>query len=142
MLFVMHALTTSSKVAVQPEGIEFVRQKYCPPNDPVFDLVPPDFGELASRFYVNMGSPLITRDNVWNVYLELLRQFRDLDDVPFPVEWRDAASLGRQQEAPPAEDFDTDLFPNLQLLAGGVDAPRDDGSIYYGGVNGGLGPGL
>jgi hypothetical protein len=131
-----------SQVTVQPAAIEFVSQKYCPSSDPVFELVPPTFAELASKFYNNIESPVITRNNVWEVYLEILRQFHELDNISFPVEWQHAASLGRQQEGLQPQDADLAFFSDLQPLAGGMDILADDGSFYMGGVHGGHGLGL
>jgi hypothetical protein len=51
--------------------------KYCPPDDPVFQLVPPEVGIVITTCYANLGEPIITRETVWDVYssiLDLLRR--------------------------------------------------------------------
>ncbi|KIO05079.1 hypothetical protein M404DRAFT_107916, partial [Pisolithus tinctorius Marx 270] len=59
------------KVKVDPVAIEHVRKLYITPTHPVFDLVPPAFGVHIESFYVDMGCPSVTRQNVWAIYREL-----------------------------------------------------------------------
>lgn len=79
---------------------------------------------------------MITRANVWDVYLTLLTSFRQLEDIPDQVQglWRQAATLAREDTPEPME-----LIQGLSELPNG--APQDDGSYYMGGVNNGNGLG-
>lgn len=70
--------TEQDQIWVDQQYIDEVREKYAPPGHPVFDLVPPAFAEEAAQFYGPQGKPVIDRDNVWEVYHELLAHFESL----------------------------------------------------------------
>ncbi|KAJ7116197.1 hypothetical protein C8R43DRAFT_1091258 [Mycena crocata] len=127
------------RINVDPKSVEYVRNLYAPPEHEVFQLVPPDFAELAVAFYFEIGQPPITRHNVWNVYLNLLSCFEHLDNVhrvPAEVDqhWGYALTIAREDH-----DEDIALIPNLAPLPKGADVIAEDGSFYMGGVNNGLG---
>ncbi|KDR84567.1 hypothetical protein GALMADRAFT_48606, partial [Galerina marginata CBS 339.88] len=61
-------LTAAIQVKVQPEALEYVREQFAPPTDPVFELVPEKFAHYIGKLYKQMGSPKIYSDNVWSVY--------------------------------------------------------------------------
>ncbi|THU77151.1 hypothetical protein K435DRAFT_824408 [Dendrothele bispora CBS 962.96] len=55
--------------------IRKAEELYALPDHPVFELVPPEFNYWATSYYQQIGSPVVTRHNVWNVYTEILRKF-------------------------------------------------------------------
>lgn len=114
-----------------------MRQEFAPPEDPVFQLVPPEFGKYAGILYESMGSPTIKSDNIWEIYRELLHRFEHLDDaVDFLEECLVYLDLiDKQINATELEP------PSGAELYGGPDNLREDGTYYMGGVNNGRGPG-
>jgi hypothetical protein len=129
---------TIIQITVDPQAIHEVRRLYAPPEHSVFELVPPTFKGLAQQLYADMGSPAVSRDNVWDVYRELLHRFRLLEALPpdYHVEWEEAATLAREDRTVNGDQFD--LMPGLQDLPEGS---RSDGFQYMGGVNNGHGIG-
>ena len=55
-----------------------MEQLYAPSDAPVFQLVPPVFGEHAQTVYMTLGQPPINGKTVWDVYMQLLNTFRGL----------------------------------------------------------------
>ncbi|KAG2140820.1 hypothetical protein BD769DRAFT_1626239 [Suillus cothurnatus] len=66
-------------VKVDHSSLDAMRQIYTPPDHPVFLLVPQEFSQQASLFMAELGSPLVTWDNVWNVYADLLMCFQSIE---------------------------------------------------------------
>ncbi|KAG6908222.1 hypothetical protein DXG01_005694 [Tephrocybe rancida] len=128
----------ASTIHVEHQAIDYVRSLYAPPNHPVFELVPLTFGTYATQFYQTLGQPVITRNNVWDVYLDILNMFNQLDDIceADHAEWYRVASLSW---SPDTEDEPLELLDGLCDLPNGMDSIREDGSYYMGGVNGGEG---
>ncbi|KAK7436254.1 hypothetical protein VKT23_019218 [Stygiomarasmius scandens] len=75
------------RVPINPNAdyIKEAEQLYAPPDHPVFDLVPPEFAHWASMYYTQIGQPSITRNNVWNIYEQLLEKFEN--NVPLIASW-------------------------------------------------------
>ncbi|KAF7300898.1 hypothetical protein MKEN_01316100 [Mycena kentingensis (nom. inval.)] len=125
------------KIKVDPNAIQHVRDIYAPRDHDVFKLVPEDFSIIAMDFYAALGSPTVTRDNVWEVYLGILKQFEQLDAIhrippEMDSQWGYALTMAR-------DDYrvdDLELIPNLKLLEQGSGS-----HAYYGGVNNGRGLG-
>ncbi|KAI0666123.1 hypothetical protein C8Q78DRAFT_1072612 [Trametes maxima] len=70
------------KILVEPEKVAEVRERYsAPPDDPVFQLVPPAFEQLASEIYTSMGKPSISHESIWTVYVEMLTTLQVLTDI-------------------------------------------------------------
>ncbi|KAJ7480783.1 hypothetical protein FB451DRAFT_1030888, partial [Mycena latifolia] len=114
---------------------------YAPPDHEVFELVPPDFAQLATAFYLELGQPAVTRTNVWNIYMVLLTRFEPLDNVhQVPAELDQHRGYALTMARDHYED-DIALIPNLTPLRNGADVVGPDGSFYMGGVNNGLGLG-
>jgi hypothetical protein len=123
-----------------------VEQLYAPPDDPVFELVPATFAHYAQIMYDNMGSPAVTGDNVWDIYRGLVQRLEELqvamsysDYLDCIDQWEvneDLMEGAQAEEEPP--------YPliNGQDLRGGYENPREDGTVYLGGVNGGDGLGM
>ncbi|KAF8522678.1 hypothetical protein JB92DRAFT_2597338, partial [Gautieria morchelliformis] len=60
------------KVGVTQDAIEDIRAYYAPSQDPVFHLVPPDFEPLVQQVYIQMGSPRIECDSIWEIYANMV----------------------------------------------------------------------
>ena len=137
------------QVQVEQEALDHVRHLYAPPDDPVFELVPPIFAAHADALYENMGRPEVTSKNVWAIYRGILQ---DLEVVQHASEqeaeeyaecleqWEVQASL---IEGHDENDHVTPyaLIGGKELL-GGIDHPDPDGNFYLGGVNNGRGLGM
>lgn len=111
-----------------------MRQMYAPSDHPVFELVPPAFGALAAEFYGQIGGPAITRENIWNIYLEVLGRFEHLDNLhripaELDVQWGYALEMS-------GDDYED----NIDLLSNLTPLPENHGA-YLGGVNNGQGLG-
>ena len=86
-----------------------------------------------------MGQPIVTWDNVWAVYLDLLCHFRLLEEIPhgYHAKWLEAVTVAFEEHTNNGDQFD--LVDNLQDLPKG---DRPGGFQYMGGVNNGLGLGM
>ncbi|KAI6154761.1 hypothetical protein BKA82DRAFT_4010527 [Pisolithus tinctorius] len=116
------------KVKVDLVDIKHVQKLYITPTHLVFDLVPPAFGVHIESFYVDMGHPSVTRQNVWAIYHELCGLIQQHADA--------LAMLNLHSICPAAKDYDDDSFP---LCEGWVLLFNEDGDYYMGSVRGGLG---
>ena len=65
---------------MDPEILREARAQFAPPDDPVFELVPPYFAQRAKEFYGEAGMPEVNGDNAWEVYSDLLQFFRDIEE--------------------------------------------------------------
>lgn len=87
----------SIQITVNPVHIRTVKEWLAQADHPFFELVPPSFHDYCFKFYQDLGSPTITQDNVWDVYLFILNGLRHLDDDavdPFTPEWNASFTLG------------------------------------------------
>ncbi|THH04666.1 hypothetical protein EW146_g10119 [Bondarzewia mesenterica] len=71
--------TVDFSVKVDPNHLSSVRNQFAPPDHFVFDLVPPEFFQLASQFEAEMGNPEVTEDNIWVIYSELVFYFHAVE---------------------------------------------------------------
>ncbi|KAF8149133.1 hypothetical protein B0H34DRAFT_758164 [Crassisporium funariophilum] len=125
------------KIKVEQEAINHVRQTLAPPDDPVFQLVPEVFARYAETLYQSMGSPVVNRKNVWDIYSQLLYRFEHLDEA---VDFMEECEVYLQ--AMEAQINAENAVPPVgQELLGGIENPGPDGNYYMGGVNNGLGIG-
>lgn len=99
---------------VSPELFDEMEQEWAPPDDPVFQLVPPTFQEQVSELYANIGSPDISSLNFWEVYKKLLDAFHALPEDPS----LEAALLAAHE----GEVLEVDIIPGLRDL-------RRDGDV-------------
>jgi len=60
--------------------LEAAEAKWAPPEDPVFQLVPPDFESHVTQCFEDLEKPEVTFNNFWDVYCEL----RDLVGAVVP----------------------------------------------------------
>ncbi|KAG8779464.1 hypothetical protein FRC12_024225 [Ceratobasidium sp. 428] len=63
-------------IKIKPEHVAVAEREFCEPGHPVFQWTPPNFNQLACRFYVEMGEPMLTRETGWQCYHGLLERFR------------------------------------------------------------------
>jgi hypothetical protein len=70
------------QVKVDGPSLDLVRHTYAPSDHPVFLLVPREFSEQAYAFMSELGHTelTITRNNVWDVYADLLMCFQSIAD--------------------------------------------------------------
>jgi len=126
------------QIQVEQAAIDHVRQEFAPPDNPVFQLVPPEFGEYAGILFESMGSPDINSENIWEIYRELVYRFEHLDDAVDFIE-----QLHVYLDLLDDEGNVADMEPPAGMeLHGGMENPGPDGSYYMGGVNNGLGLGM
>ncbi|KAJ7196251.1 hypothetical protein GGX14DRAFT_673470 [Mycena pura] len=128
------------KIPVNLEFVNTVRNLYAPPTHGVFQLVPPDFDTTISNLYTQFGSPPVSRDSCWDVYLMLLGALRRLDEIcntaAEEIDRRWGYTLRMAQD----ESSDgTELDPSLRPLRNGDDGIGENGYYYMGGVNNGTG---
>ena len=143
-LSVVNLTLLRQQIKVHPDAIEDVRQLYAPPDHEVFILVPMDFSTIINDVYVNMRSPVIAVNTVWDVYRALHNTLMAaMNDLPMEVHvgWRYAIEQSAVQDAKDVDTFQSkanDL--KLMPLRGGYEVQDEDGYFYLGGVNGGEGP--
>jgi hypothetical protein len=132
-------------VKVELEAVNYVESLYATPDDPVFDLVPLIFAHYAQKMYQDMGAPTLTSENIWDVYHELLEQLEALQAAMDAEDYVNCMEQWEVNENLMAKADPEDLQPYPLIdrldLRGGLENPREDGSIYLGGVNGGDGLG-
>ena len=131
---------------MEPEAFQYVREKFTPPSDPVFELVPPAFAQCAGQVYEEIGSPQLNPANIWEVYREMVQMLHDItsangtnanqDCIDAVDEWQVTDTLQDLNQEP---DVPYPLIEGRELL-GGIE--QDDGSLYLGGVNEGRGLGM
>ncbi|KAI0711283.1 hypothetical protein C8Q76DRAFT_622842 [Earliella scabrosa] len=63
------------KVGVPTALLDTVEAEWAPPNHPIFELVPPIFQQRISDIFTQIGSPVITQDSFWQVYLLIKEHF-------------------------------------------------------------------
>jgi hypothetical protein len=68
------------QVIVDNRSLELVRQTYAPSDHPVFLLVPREFSQQAMTFMSELGHTVLTHQNIWDVYADLLMCFRAIED--------------------------------------------------------------
>lgn len=122
---------------VQQQAIDHVRALYASPDDPVFNLVPPEFDFHANSVYEEIGSPHLMRENIWEVYVRMRDRLEELheqdaNNQEYIEQWEVEEKLTAANE----DQSPYELLSGKDL-AGGVE--NSDGSFYMGGVNGGQG---
>jgi hypothetical protein len=68
------------QVVVPSDVLDEAEAKWAPPDDPVFQLVPPDFEVYVTQCFEDLGKPQVTFGTFWDVYCQL----RDLVDTAVP----------------------------------------------------------
>jgi hypothetical protein len=95
-----------------------MEQLYVPPDNPVFQLVPPPFEEHIQTAYAALGTPPISHRTFWDVYIHLLNHFQNLAHNPAPI-------LSPYQTSTNIHD-PIELLPGLKELPNGNGAINDD----------------
>lgn len=91
-----------------------------------------------------MGSPAVTGENVWDIYHGLVHGLEELQaamDYADYLECIDQWEVNEELMEGADEDPPYPLIDG-QDLRGGYENPREDGTVYLGGVNGGDGLGM
>ena len=83
---------------------------YAPPDHSVFELVPPLFHERADRCYTEAGRPVVTSDNFWDIFRDVLARFRAALDEEQHDELTTLLSARSEHESAENED-------NMPVLA-------------------------
>jgi hypothetical protein len=91
-----------------------------------------------------MGSPVICRDNVWDVYLTMRSHFYRLEGIrnDFEAEWHSVLTQACEEGEACDAGVVVELLSDLRALHNGLENCRPDGSYYMGGVNSGRGLGI
>ncbi|KAG2365321.1 hypothetical protein BDR07DRAFT_1481447 [Suillus spraguei] len=113
------------KIGITPSAIEHICCIYINSSHAVFDLVPPTLGRHLASCYTHLGCPVITRDSMWAVYLDMLNAIQLGIALPTDI-------ISTKES-----DIDNDELP---LLDNHEDLPfqdNDTGFYYMGGVCGG-----
>ncbi|KAF8151403.1 hypothetical protein B0H34DRAFT_755565 [Crassisporium funariophilum] len=114
-------------VVISPELFDEVEKEWAPPDDPVFQLVPPTFGEQASALYASIGSPSVSSLTFWAVYSDLLDAFLALPHDPAFA----AALLMADQ----GEEHDVPIMVGILELRHGDNVVGPYGYVYMGGLD-------
>ncbi|KAJ7899222.1 hypothetical protein B0H14DRAFT_2331815 [Mycena olivaceomarginata] len=137
--------TTNYKVVVPPELFDEMEATWATPSDPVFKLVPDAFDRQVSAFYAKLGSPEVSLDSFWMIYVSLLNAFNtDIEDgLRDDVEHADdhfeqtAALIPAQVNLPVVGDLGYQYLGGLAHPPsaasdedGNSDKERDDGREY------------
>ena len=137
----LSSLTCQYKVKIQPEAFKYVQEKFAPPSDPVFELVPPFFAEHAGQVYAQIGSPELAAATIWQVYCNMIQRLQDLitqqrhenqDYIEGMDNWQSRQKQNQDEEP----DLPYPLIEGCELFGG---TEWEDSSIYLGRVNEGWG---
>ena len=97
---------------------------------------------MINKVYVQIGSPVIAVNTVWDVYLALHDDLMAaMNDIPVDVHvgWRYSIEQSASRDAEDVDIFQSNTN-KLMPLHGGYEEQDEDGYFYLGGVNGGEGP--
>jgi hypothetical protein len=105
--------------------------EYAPPDDPVFQLVPPAFNDRANKLYADLGRPVVSSGTFWTIYLDLLHRFQDGEDAQFTTV---LASHHNTMLALEQESAAMQLLPNMKPFRNGDNLIGPRGQRYIGGL--------
>ncbi|KAL0960439.1 hypothetical protein HGRIS_005482 [Hohenbuehelia grisea] len=111
--------TRDFKVIVPSEVFDRAEERWAPPDDPVFHLVPPSFQSRVQDVYSSLGNPRVSSVTFWTIYNEVLHMLRQLPEDP-------ALAPDLTVEAS-AFEVEVPILPGLQNLRNG-DAVVGDGA--------------
>ena len=103
-----------------------MEEKYAPPDNPVFELVPPAFEIRAQHYYSALKLEAVGSKTFWNVYSALLHAFKSesgVDNELSPV-W---GELERSTHVDQLESDKIDMLPGLKPFRAGGAAVGDGG---------------
>ncbi|KAJ8481657.1 hypothetical protein ONZ45_g15236 [Pleurotus djamor] len=124
------------KVTVEQAAIERARELYAPRDHPVFQLVPQSFEAIIVTGYESLGSPTITRKNIWSVYRTLVDYVYAVQDAEDHSGETLAGWSSEIEDVQEREVANAEIDTLTELVDAGE---RSDGSYYMGGVGGGAG---
>ena len=86
-----------------------IREKYAPPDHNVFNVVPPVFKSVATVFCNIQNYSVITHENIWRIYSNLMAHYRTE-----PI----SSGIGVLTDAKNLDStiLDSDFIPILNLL--------------------------
>lgn len=64
-----------SQILVPAHLIDATEAKFAPPNNPVFQFIPPLFDTLMYSLYAAIGLPAVSSQSLWDVYCALPLKF-------------------------------------------------------------------
>jgi hypothetical protein len=97
-------------VEVSDELFDRVEQLYAPPDDDVFQLVPPVFEEHVTQVYIDVGKPSVTDETFWDVYSRMQRRFQEYADE----DAQDAFDVAFQMQHSQAFEREMELVPDQE----------------------------
>lgn len=108
------------------DEIAEMRSLYTKPGEKwLHNLVPPLFAMKIAKLYLQLGSPTICFETVWNIYTDLVNLF---------VDWEHSDVLTESLPMYYTPQQEIPLPQNLAPLPFGIDDPVDeDGNVYLGG---------
>ena len=114
-----------------PELFDEVEQEYAPADHPIFELVPPAFGNCANILYNSIGQPVVQSNTFWDVYRQLLQQFC-IEEHAVLV----APILATHCDTVCAMELEEEisLLPNLKELRNGANVVGPPHARYIGGM--------
>jgi hypothetical protein len=98
-----------------------------------YSLLHPEFQAIADDIYQQLGSPIVTLDNLWTVYTDMLAELRQLQETQ--VESFQTV----MNTSDVAFNSNMPLIPGLEELREGLEI-TPGGPHYMGGLNAGKGP--
>ncbi len=117
------------QVDVSQDVFDAMETKFAPQDNPVFQLVPPLFHEMAEDYYAAIGRPTVTHATFWEVYQALLSEILQHDDVPDMENIPQSDAHVYDGDAPAVA-----LIPDLQDLDFGEHVAGPGGFYYMGGL--------
>jgi hypothetical protein len=123
-------LNKDLQIPVPSELLDKVEAQFAPPDDPVFQLVPPLFDQRAREHYLKIGQPIVSSDTLWTIFRQLLQQFQaDEEDV----ELMDSLVTHKDLQVG-LHDEKMELLPNMKPFRNGAGIMGPKGSHYAGGL--------
>lgn len=111
--------------------LEAAEAKWAPPEDPVFQLVPPDFESRITQCFEDLKKPVVNFDTFWDVYCDL----RDLVETVVPDDLMVTLTESIRDDddgVPESFTFAHMNEPDLGGVEADVDGDEDieDGALY------------
>ena len=102
---------------------------YAPPDDPVFQLVPPSFHDYVTNLYSKIGQPAVTVDTFWTIYRTLLKKLQESRDETLTEVVTTYSALPNQ------EPEEMPLLPNMKPFRQGQPLIIEGKYAYIGGLD-------
>lgn len=79
-MYFAQPVSNARQIIAPGDMLDTAEEKWAPPNDPVFQLVPLDFESYVVRCFEELGELTVELESFWDVY----RQLRDLVELAVP----------------------------------------------------------